>query len=251
MPPLPVLMLGCAMLGGLLLTGALFWMRTLGADLPRARRLGGASGLAVADVLDLDTPPTRPVRVSGRVRCADPLVLPDGEQLVAYHRDVEVQLPNGRWRTIERLRETRSFELWDHGGSLAVDPALVAEPLVTIPLTWEGEPDALEEPHASAVARLRQQGTAPRRARAVTRTISVVDRLLVLTRVRRPDGAHIELLPPDGGYVISSLELDDAMRLLGGGHRRALSVAIGLLVAGSALVVIGLLAAAVTALARA
>ena len=77
-----------------------------------------------------------------------------------------------------------------------MDPALAAEPLVTIPLVWEGEPDALEGPHASAVARLQNEGSVPRKARAATRTLSVVDRLLVLARVVRQDGGQTELLPP-------------------------------------------------------
>jgi hypothetical protein len=250
MPPLPVFLLGCALLGALTVAGTLGWLRRLGADLPRARRLGGARQLGVADVLDLQAPPTRPVRVAGRVRCPDPLVTPDDERLVAFHRDVEVQAADGRWRTIERLRETRSFALWDHGGSLTVDPALASEPLIAIPLVWEGAPEALEEPHASAVARLRQQGAPPIRARAVTRTISVVDHLLVLARVALDQHGAPQLQPPDGGFVISSLELDDAMRLLGGRHRGALPVALGLLIVGSTLVVVGLLAAAIAALAR-
>jgi hypothetical protein len=250
MPPIPVFLLGCALLGALIVGGTLGWLRLLGADLPRARRLGGARQVGVADVLDLQAPPARPVRVSGRVRCPDPLVTPDGERLVAFHRDVEVRTADGRWRTIERLRETRSFELWDHGGSLTVDPALAAEPLISIPMVWEGAPETLEEPHVSAVARLRKQGAPPIRARAVTRTISVVDHLLVLARVALDQHDEPHLQPPEGGFVISSLELDDAMRLLGGRHRRALPVALGLLVSGSALTVIGLVAAAIAALTR-
>ena len=235
MPPITALLASLALLGALLLAAGAIWVRALGADPARARRLAGARGLAVADVLDLTEAPVRPVRVSGRIRCADPLVAPDDERLVAYHRDIAVRLPGGRWQTIERLRETRSFELWDHAGSLALDPAEAAEPLITIPLVWEGGPEELVDPHATAVGRLTEQlGAPPTAARAVTRTISVVDPLLVLANVRMgPDGPR--LAPPDGGYLLSSLELDVAMRVLGGPRPRQLVVAMGTLAGGAIL----------------
>jgi hypothetical protein len=196
--------------------------------------------MAVGDALDLADLPNRPVRLVGKARCGDPLVAADGERLVAYHRDVDVQLADGTWRTIEQLRESRSFDLYDHAGSIAIDPAQAAEPLVTIPLTWSGSPAELEEPHRSAVARLEREGSAPPAARATTRSISTVDRLLVLARLRRARDGRVVAEPPPGGYVIASVDLDTAMRLFGGQQRRLLAFAIGLLIAGLALGVIGL-----------
>lgn len=233
------------MLGAVLVAIGLAWMRLIGADPGRARRLAGARGLTPADVLDLEAAPERPVRVSGRIRCADPLVAPDDEELVAYHRDVSVRLPDGRWRTIEQIRESRSFELWDHAGSLTVDPASVAEPLISIPLVWEGSPDELTGPHAAAVARLADQQLTPTAARAVTRTIAVTDRIGVLADVRiTPSGPA--LAPPPGGFLISALAVDDAMRLLGGARRRQLVAAMGTIAAGVVLLVAALVALVVT-----
>ena len=249
MPPLPLLLAGCALLGAVVAAVALGWLRAIGAHVGTGRRLAGARELGVADVLDLQTAPPRPVRVAGRVRCPDPLVAVDGEQLVAFHRDVEVRLPDGQWRTIERLRETRSFELWDHAGSLAVDPAEAAEPLIGIPLVWEGRPDELEEPHASAVARLAAEGRPPVAARAVTRVVTVVDRLLVLAAVAIDADGTPRLVPPPGGYLLCSVELEAAMRLLGGPRRRQLAVAIGLLAGGAVLGGASLVAAVVVILA--
>jgi hypothetical protein len=186
------------------------------------------------------------VRVAGRVRCRDPLVTGD-EQLVAFHRDVEV-LVGGRWRNVERLRESRSFDLWDHDGSLTIDPALAADPLVTIPKVWRGDPSVLEEPQASAVARLVEREGAAAAARSTVRTLTLTDRLLVVAQPYRSEDGRVRLEPPPGGFVISNLALDDAMRLLGGTRRRlaALSViGIGL---GVALVVIGLAGLLVAAL---
>lgn len=235
---LPAIALALATLATL---AGLVLVRSSGAELRMGRRLAGAREYRVGDLLDLDPLPARPVRVAGRIRCPDPIVTARDDRLVALHRDVDVQLPDGRWRTIERLRESRGFELWDHDGSLSLDPADAAEPLVTIPHVWRGGVDELEDDaHRSAVERLRLEGRAPVAARSITRMVSLVERLLVLSEVRRgPTG--VVLRAPPGGYVISTLDLPDAMRLLGGPGRSRL-------LAGAALIAAGALAMAGSAL---
>lgn len=236
-------------LAGLLLaaaatTGGLLLIRTSGARMGLARRLAGPREVRVGDLADLDPLPGRPVRVVGRIRCPDPIVTARDDRLVALHRDVEVRLPDGRWRAIERLRETRGFELWDHDGSVSVDPAAAAEPLIVIPHVWRGAVDALDdEGHLAAVERLASEGRAPTAARSVTRMVSVVERLLVLAQPVRDADGGLRLAPPPGGYVISALDLPDAMRLLGGPRR-------GRLLAGAALVGTGLLGGSILLLAR-
>ncbi len=163
---------------------------------------------------------------------------------MAYHRDVEVQLPGVGWRSVERLRETRSFQLWDHDGSLTVDLARAAEPLVAIPAVWRGVAADLVDPHASAVRQLERRHGAALAARSTTRVIHVTDRLLLLAEVRG-SGTNTSLEPPPGGYVVSALPLPDAMRLLGGRRRlmagSMIGIGIGLLAA-----VIGLAGAVAT-----
>lgn len=212
-------------------------LRSAGGQPRMARRLAGAREVAVGSLLDGRERLSRPVRVAGRIRCRDPLHLGGGERLVAYHRDVDVRLPRHGWRTLERLRESRSFEIWDHDGSLGIDLSRVIEPLITIPSVWRGSPAELNEPHASAVRRLEERhGVAAVEARSTTRTINITDRLLVLARIAdRPEGG-VTLEPPDGGYLVTTLPLEDAMRLLGGRHRRlmagsVLGIGIGVLLA--------------------
>jgi hypothetical protein len=210
--------------------GSLFGLRRAGANLAVARRLAGPPEVKIGRLLGTEALPQRAVRLVGRIRCRDPLEMGAGEQLVAYHRDVEVRI-GGTWRSIERLRETRSFDLWDHDGSLSVDPSLAAEPLIVIPKVWRGDPAELEEPHASAVARLAERHGPAIEARATTRTINVTDRLRLLARAAVDEAGRPHLVPPDGGYLVTNLELDEAMRLLGGGNRRlATASIIGLLV---------------------
>ena len=203
-----------------------------------ARRLAGPAEVPVGRLLDDAGRTERPVRVAGRIRCREPLVSGDGERLVAFHRDVEVRI-GGTWRSVERMRETRSFDLWDHDGSLPLDPALAAEPLVSIPAVWRGDPAELTEPHTSAVARLVERHGPATAARAITRSINVTDRLLVVARPVRDEAGRVRLEPPEGGYLLTNLALPDAMRLLGGRRRRlaaggviGLAIAIALLVIG-------------------
>ena len=183
-----------------------------------ALRLAGPRQVKVGELLDAE-PSGRAIRVSGRVRCPDPLDTGDGEKLVAFHRDVDVRIA-GRWRSVERLRETRSFDLWDHNGSIPVDPSQAAEPLVTIPKVWRGSAGVLEEPHASAVARLQERYGSVEAARAVTRTVAITDRLLIVGRPVRDQAGTVRLDPPSGGYLLTNLELSDAMRILAGRSRR-------------------------------
>lgn len=237
-----------AALGVLIAGASALVLRRAGGDVRTARRLAGPPEARVGALLDADATGDRAVRVSGRIRCRDPLLADGGERLVAYHRDVEVRLPRIGWRSLERLRETRSFELWDHDGSLTIDPARAAEPLVTIPQVWRGDPAALAEPHASAVRSLEQRtGSSAVEARATTRTINVTDRLLVLALVTRSPDKGIGLQPPAGGYVITNLALDEAMRLLGGPNRRLVASSVVGLAGGGILAVVGL-AGAIAAL---
>ncbi len=233
--------------GALLGVVSLLVLRGAGGSPAVARRLAGPPEVKVGRLLGSEPLPARPVRVVGRVRCRDPLHMADGDRLVAYHRDVEVLI--GRdWRSIERLRETRSFDLWDHDGSLTVDPSLAAEPLIVIPKVWRGDPAELEEPHVSAVARLTERHGPATEARATTRSINVTDRLLVLASARLDDAGRPRLEPPGGGFLVTNLELDEAMRLLGGRRGRLVALAIVALAASIVLVVVGGLGAIVSGL---
>ncbi len=236
--PLGVAFAAMVVAGVIVAAISLVALRQAGAHPGIARRLAGPAEHKVGQLLADGPLPGRPVRVAGRIRCREPLEMGDGERLVAFHRDVEV-LVGGSWRSVERLRETRSFDLWDHDGSMAIDPAHAAEPLVVIPKVWRGDPSELEEPHASAVARLAERHGPAAEARAITRTVNVTDRLLVLARPTRDEGGRLRLDPPDGGFLVTNLALEDAMRLLGGGRRRlltggivGLAVAVGLLAIG-------------------
>jgi hypothetical protein len=239
-----MLPLWLAVAGVVLLGAGLLSIRRSGARPGMGRRLAGARQVRVGELLDIgpgDPIPDRPVRVIGRIRCAEPIITSQDDRLVAFHRDVEVATRGG-WRSIERLRETRSFELWDHDGSLQIDPADAAEPLIVLPHVWSGSVEALDETYAAGLARLAAEQGRLSEARATTRMVSVVDRLLLLAQVARGADGEVALVPPPGGYLLSSLELDDAMRLLGG--RRPRWLLAGAAAIGLAIVLLGAAAVA-------
>lgn len=222
-------------------TGAAL-IRSSGADTRAGRRLAGARAAPIRDLQDMaaqDRLPPGPVRVEGRVRCANPLVLPSGDRLAALHRDVEVELPDGRWRVIERVREDRPVDLWERAASVPLDLSGLAEPLISIPQVWEGPPEELGDSYRAALERLAAEGGPARRARATTRQVTLVDELIVLAVPERDDSGRLRLRPPPGGYLVANVELDTAMRLLAGPRRTRMLTGYAVGAIGAAAVVAG------------
>ena len=246
---LPVLVLAVGALGTVAGIGLI---RASGANTGAGRRLAGAPGIALRDLHDLaeqgDLPRTA-VRIEGRVRCADPIVNPAGERLALLHRDLELQSADGRWRTIERVRDARPVDLWQRSASVRLDLAQVAEPLIAIPLVWEGDPAELSASVQPAVERVRAEHGPPQRARATTRQVLLVDELIVLATPARDDEGKLRVDPPPGGYLVTNTDLDVAMRLLAGPHRRRMVTGYALAFASLLVTVVGLIATAVTLIA--
>jgi hypothetical protein len=82
----------------------------------------------------------------------------------------------------------------------------------------------------------------------VVRTLDVTDRLLVVARPSQGDDGRVRLEPPPGGFVITNLALDDAMRVLGGPKRTVAVAGVVGIAVGAALVVIGAVGALLSAL---
>jgi hypothetical protein len=237
---IPVLLLA---VGGLAIVAGAALVRWSGADTRAGRRLAGTRPASLPDLQAAaarDELPGHPVRVEGRVRCADPIRTPDGERLALLHRDVEVQQPDGRWRLIERLRDARAIDLWERSTSVPLDLGQLAEPLITIPHQWEGSPAELDANHQPAVARISAEDHPPGRARAVTRQVMLVDQLIVVAVPGRSADGALRLDPPPGGFLVSTVELDVALRLLAGPHRRRMIAGYAVSAAGLVALTIGL-----------
>ena len=239
---IPVLLVALGMLA--IAAGAAI-VRWSGADTRAGRRLAGTRAASLPDLHAAAARgelPTQELRVEGRVRCADPIRTPDGERLALLHRDIEVQQPDGQWRTIERFRDARTIDLWERSTSVPLDLGRLAEPLITIPHLWEGSPSELDATHQPAVARVSSEDQPIERARAITRQVMLVDQLIVLAVPNRdPDGA-LRLDPPPGGFLVATVELDVALRLLAGPHRPRMIAGYAVGGAGLVLLVIGVVA---------
>jgi hypothetical protein len=237
--PLPWLAAGLGILAAVV---GVILVRSSGADVRTGRRLAGAPAHSLVELRDLardDDLPKGPIRISGRVRCADPILTPDGDRLAALHRDVEVRLPDGRWRTIEHLRQAQPISVWERTASVGVDLARLAEPLISIPQVWEGAPDELGAEYRPALDRLGAVTT----ARATVRQLTLVDQVLVLAVAGRDAGGQLRLEPPPGGFVMSTVDLDVAMRLLAGPRRSRMVAGFVTAGVGVGLVFIGVVAA--------
>ena len=246
---LPLLVVAVGVLG---IVAGIGLIRASGANTGAGRRLAGARGIALRDLHDLaerDDLPRTPVRIEGRVRCADPIVTPAGERLALLHRDLELQSPDGRWRTIERVRDARVIDLWQRSASVTLDLAQVAEPLVAIPLVWEGDPTELSPAVQPAVERVGAEHGPAQLARATTRQVLLVDELIVLAMPARAADGKLRLQPPRGGYLVTNADLDVAMRLLAGPHRRRMMAGYALAFAALVLTAAGLVATVVALIA--
>jgi hypothetical protein len=236
--------------GGVALAGSLL-VRLSGADWRTARRLAGAPITTVEDATTAaraGNGSNRPVQLRGRVRCPDPIITAAGERLAIIHRDVDVRLPSGAWRAIERIRDSRPLELWERRSSIALEPAGIAEPLVTLPQVWQGNTDELPADLQSAITNLAAREGPISEARAITRTISLVDQLIVLGIPGIGADGRPACLPPAGGMIVSNLELDEAMRLLGGEQPRMLTSGLAAAAIGSIMAVIGLVGVVLAAI---
>ena len=230
--------------GGLAISGGAWLIRSSGARTGMGRRLAAARTIPLAELNQLaaaNALPAEPIRIEGRVRCANPIETPEGDRLAVLHRDVEVALPDGRWRTIEHLRDARSVDLWERASSVRLDLGTAAEPLITIPHVWDGHPDELPASYQPALERLANEIGPPTAARATTREITLVDQLTVLAVARRGPAGQLELTPPDGGFVVSAVDLDVAMRLLAGPRRSRMLTGYAVSALGGAAMVLGLI----------
>jgi hypothetical protein len=154
---------------------------------------------------------------------------------------VEVELPDGRWRVIERLREARTIDLWERSASVRLELAELAEPFISIPRVWEGSPSDLGDSYRPAVDRVAGESGPLNRARATTRQLSLVDQLIVLAIPRRDEHGRLRLEPPPGGFLAANVELDTALRLLAGPRRTRMLAGFAVGLVGAVVAVVGLI----------
>ncbi len=181
----------------------------------------------------------RYIRVDGRLDSAEDF--PDEHEQPLVYRRRSLQLrQRGQWRSFDEHLEAVPFEIREGLGGIAIDHDALRHGLVVLPRESEGT--------AGEIPDTVPPGTRPETpARMRVEQISSVEHAIVLgVPVRDGDGARLTagLGRP---LVLTTLEVPEAMRVLGGGRRRALAAVI-LLGAGLAVTGLGLLWALISAL---
>lgn len=173
------------------------------------------------------------VGVMGRIDSED--AFPDSVDRPLVFRRTRIEIRRlGRWQTVEDGRESVPFSIREGLDGIAVDAGALGPGLVTLPREATGV--------AADLADRVPSGTRPDTpARALIQQVSAVEHALVLgVPVRRPDGSVTLSAGAGRPLVVSTLERDEAMRVLAGGGRwRPMTVAV-LLATGLILVVAGL-----------
>jgi hypothetical protein len=173
------------------------------------------------------------VRVAGRVDSERDF--PDAMHRPLVFRRTRIEVRRGsRWTTVEDGREVVPFSLREGLDGIAIDVDALGPGLVVLQRESVGVaadlPDRVPD------------GTPPTTpARALIEQVSAVEHAIALgVPTRRKDGTVAMTAGTGRPLILTTLEPDEAMRVLAGGRRwRAFAVAV-LLGAGVVLVVVGL-----------
>jgi hypothetical protein len=177
------------------------------------------------------------IRVRGRIHSETDFEDAAHRPLVLRRTRIQVRRRWG-WATVEDQTEAVAFQLDEGLDSIAVDAHALGHGLVVVPRESVGVAADLPD-------RVRP-GTPPTTPiRAYIEQVSAVDHAVALgVPVRAADGTTMLTAGMGRPLVLTTLERDEAMRVLTGGDRRRTTVAAVLLGAGLVLLVAGLVLAA-------
>jgi len=232
--PLVLLTLGLALLvvAGLVL-------RSFGPRLRVGRLLATTPRVTVAEARVLAEAGTRRyVRVDGRIDSDEEFEDRDHRPLVLRRTRVEAR-ERGGWRSLEDGRELVPFELHEGVDAIAIDAARLDTGLVVVPRESTG-----------TAAELGERGsTLPPETpvRVVIEQLSSVEHATALGMPVSGDGAVRLTAGLGRPLVVTTLERDEAMRVLAAGRTWAPRAALLLIAAGTASAIAGAVMLAVGA----
>lgn len=234
--PVTFLLAGLASLGvGILI------LRSFGPRYRVGRLLSTTPAMSVADALTAADGPRRYVRIDGRID-AEAEFEDDAHRPLVLRR-TRLELRDGRdWRAVEDRREVVPFQVRDGLDAISIDGDALDDGLVVMPRESIGT--------AGEVPERVPAGTRPETpVRLRVEQVSSVEHAVVLGTPMRDLAGAVRMTAGLGRpLVLTTLERDEAMRVLaGGGPRRPLLAAIAL-AAGLILLTIGLAWAVVEAL---
>ena len=173
----------------------------------------------------------RYVRVDGRIDSETDFEDEHHRPLVFRRRRLEVREAAG-WRALDDQREAVAFEIRAGLAGIAVDTDAIDEGLVVIPREAVGTAAEARDYVPASV-----KDGAPVRMRV--QQVSSVEHAVVLgVPVERADGSVALSAGAGRPLIVSTLEPDEAIRMLAGGRRTRPALAAGLLVGGGGLMVL-------------
>ncbi len=228
--------------GFIALVAGVLVLRTYGPNYRVGRLLASTPEVSVAEAREMAAGPPRYVRVTGRIDAEDEFEDDAHRPLVFRRTRLQVGSEDG-WTTFEDGRERVRFEVRDGLDGIVVDDAALDTGLVVVPRESVGTaadvPDRV--PPGTPVE-------TPVRLRV--EQISSVEHAIVLGVPSMNDAGEPRLSAGLGRpLVLTTLEPDEAMRLLTDGSARRPLIAAGLLAAGLGLLVVGGLLAVIGAVA--
>ena len=228
--------------GFLALVAGILVLRTYGPNYRVGRLLASTPEVSVAEAREMAAGPARYVRVAGRIDAEDEFEDDAHRPLVFRRTRLQVSREDG-WATFEDSRERVRFEVRDGLDGIVVDDSALDTGLVVVPRESVGT--------AADVPDRAPPGTpveTPVRLRI--EQVSSIEHAIVLG-VPGMNEAGEPLLSAGLGrpLVLTTLDPDEAMRLLTDGSARRPLVAAGLLAVGLGLLVVGGLLAVIGAVA--
>ncbi len=176
------------------------------------------------------------IRVSGRIDSETDFEDAAHRPLVLRRTRIQVRRSLG-WTTVEDQTEAVPFQLNEGLDSLAIDTGELRAGLVVVPRESLGT--------AADLPDRVPPGTAPSaRVRALVEQVSAVEHAIALGVPERRPGGVVLTAGMGRPLILTTLERDEAMRVLAGGDRRRTFLATALLVVGLVLLVAGLVLAA-------
>lgn len=225
-----------------LVAGALV-LRTYGSNYRVGRLLASTPTVSVAEARLLATDgPRRYVRVSGRIDAEDAFEDDAHRPLVFRRTRLQLRRDTG-WVSFEDRRERVRFDVRDGLEGIVVDDAALDTGLVVIPRESVGT--------AADLADRVPPGTAPDAAvRLRVEQVSSIEHAIVLGVPGLDQGGEPRLSAGLGRpLVLTTLEPDEAMRVLAGGNARRALLAAACLAGGFGLIVVAVALAVIGAIA--
>jgi hypothetical protein len=236
-PPLIPFVAGLATL----LVGV-FVLRTYGPGYRVGRLLAATRSVTIAEALALANGPARYVRVSGRIDAEDEFE-DDAHRPLVFRRTRLQLLTDGTWVSFENRRERVDFEIAEGLDAIGVDDAALDVGLVVVSRESVGT--------AADVADRVPPGTAA--------TTPVRLRIEQVSSIEHAHVLGVPSLDPAGEprmsaglgrpLILTTLEPDEAMRVLTGGERRRPMIAAACMIGGFALIGLAALLAVIGAVA--